>query len=116
MRHHCLYTCGILSFTLVGPGLLLDEPRYQVGKLQQISHSKRRATLADHDLWIGCEHIGPLPWHRADVVIVHAQQEPRPVPVVSLADADELPSAERMKWVGHPHKARVRVRRACSSY
>ena len=107
--------CGILSFTLVGPALLFDEPRYQVGKLQQISHSKRRATLADHDLWIGCDHIGPLPWHRADVVVVHTQQEPRPVPVVSLADADELPFAERVKWVGHAHKARARVRRACSS-
>jgi hypothetical protein len=49
------------------------------------------------------------------VVVVLAQQEPRPVPVVSLADADELPSAERVKWVGHAHKARARVRTACSS-
>jgi hypothetical protein len=115
VRHSCHYTCGILSFTFVCQALLVDEPRDQVGKLQQISNSERRATLADHDLWIGRNHVGPLPWHRVNVVLVNAQQEPRPVPVVSLADAGELPSAERVKWVGHAYKVRVRVRRACSS-
>lgn len=115
VRQSFSYTCGIVPITPIGPALLFDEPRYEVGKVQQITNSEQRATLADHDLWIGCDHIGPLPWHRADVVVVHAQQEPRPVPVVSLADADELPSAERVKWVGHAYKVRARVRKACSS-
>ena len=110
-----LYTCGILSLTLADLAFPFDEPRYQVSKLQQISDSEQRATLTDDDRWIGCNHVGPLPWHRVHVVFVHAQQEPRPVPVVSLADADELPSAERVKWVSHAHKARARVWRGCSS-
>jgi hypothetical protein len=114
-RHSSLYNRGIVSLTPHRPAVLLYEPRNQVGKLQQISHSDRRAPRADHDLWIGCDQVGPLPWHRADVLVLHAQQEPRPVPVVSLAQADELPSVEGVKRVGHAYKARARVRRACSS-
>lgn len=114
-RHICHYTRGIFTITLVAPAPLFDQPRHQVGKLEQIRNSKRRAALADDHLWIGGDHICPLRWHRADVVFLHAQQEPPPISVVSLAGADELPSGEGVKWVGHTYKARARVRRACSS-
>jgi hypothetical protein len=106
----------VISLTIAGPALLLDEARHQVGKLQEIGNPNKRATLADDGLWIGCDDVGPLPRHRANVILVDAQEEPRPVPVIPLADADELPSAKGMERVGHAHKARPRVRRTCSSW
>ena len=111
-RHSLPYTCDIIRFTLAGLPLLADEVRYQVRKSQEIGNPDQRATLADDDLWIGCDDVGPLPRHRADVILADAQKQPRPVPVVALADADELPSAERVERVGHAHKTRARVRRA----
>ncbi|XXY36390.1 hypothetical protein WMF04_37560 [Sorangium sp. So ce260] len=114
-RHSWLYMCGVIPFTRLSPALLLDEVRYQAGKLQEIGYPEQRAALADDDLWIGRDYVGPLPRHRADVLLVDAPQEPRPVPVVPLAHADELPSAERVERVRHAHKARARERRACSS-
>ena len=95
--------------------LLFDEARHQVGEREEISNPEHRAALAKDDLWIGRDDVGPLPRYRAEVLLVDAQQEPRPVPVVPLANADKLPSAERVERVGHAHKTRGRVRRACSS-
>jgi len=106
----------MILFTPLSPVLLLDEARDQVGELQEISNSEQRAPLADDGFWIGCDHVGPLTRHRADLIVIDAQEEPRPVPVVPFADADELPSAERVEGVGHAHKARARVRRACNSW
>jgi hypothetical protein len=114
-RHLLPYIRGIILFTRLSPALLLDEVRHQVGKLQEIGHAEHPAALADDDLGIGCDGVGPLPRDGAHMLLVDAQQEPRPVPVVPLADADELPSAERVERVGHLHKARGRVRRSCSS-
>jgi hypothetical protein len=110
------YGCGIIVFTTTGPVLPLDEARHQLGELQEIGNAKHRAPLPDDDLWIGCDDVGPLRRHRAKVLLVEAQKEPPPVPVVPLTDADELPPAEWVKRVGHAHKARARVRRACSSW
>ncbi len=109
------YSSGIVSFTSRLPALLFDEAHHQVGELEEISGQKRRATVADHDLWIRGDDVGPLPRHRADAIVVDAQQEPRPVPVAALADADELPSAQGVERVDHAHKTRARARRACSS-
>lgn len=110
------YARGIICLTLRRPAPLFDEARHQVGKLQEISNSEHRAPLANDDLGIGCDDVGPLPRHRADVLLIDTQQEPRPVPVVALADAEELLSAERVERVGYAHKARTCVRRARSSY
>lgn len=41
------------------------------------------------------------------MIFVAAQEKPRSVSVVALADADELSSAERMVRVGNAHKARA---------
>lgn len=114
-RHIWPYTRGMILFAPLSPLLLFDEARHQAGKLQEIGHSEHPAAPAEDDLWIGCDDVGPLPRHRADAILVDAQQEPRPVPGVPLADADELPSAERVEWVGHAHKARICMRRGCSS-
>jgi hypothetical protein len=114
-RHSLPYSCGIVCLTPLRPRPLFDEARHQVGKLQEIGHPEQRATLADDDLWIGCDDVGPLPRHRANLILVNAQQQPRAVPVVALTNADELPSRERVERVRHAHKARARVRRACSS-
>ena len=95
--------------------LLFDEAPHQLGKLQQIGHPEQPAASTDDDLWIGCDDVGPLRWHRGDVVLVDTEQKPCSVPVVPLANTDELPSVERVEWVGHAHKARSLIRRACSS-
>jgi hypothetical protein len=107
--------CGVFYFTTLRPALLLGESRHQLGEAQEVSDPEERASPTDHDLWIGCDDIGPLPRHRADANFVDPQQKPRPVPVVALADADELLPAQRMEWMRHAHKARARVRRGCSS-
>lgn len=115
MRHIWPYIRGIISFARLSPALLFDEARHQVGKLQEIGYPEHRAALADDDFWIGRNDVGPLARHRANVILVDAQQESRSIPIVALADADELPAGERVERVGYAHKARARVRRACSS-
>jgi hypothetical protein len=114
-RHIGLYICGVISFTRLSPALLLDEARHQASKLEEVGCPEQRAALAEDDLWIGRDDVGPLPRHRADVILVDTQQEPRPVPVVPLADADELLPGERVERVGHAHKTLTCVRRAYSS-
>lgn len=115
-RQISLYICGVISFTRLSPALLLEEMRHQAGKLQEIGYAEQRTTLTDDDLWIGRHDVGPLPRHRADALLVEAQQEPRPVPVVPLAHADEQPSAQRVERVRHAHKARTCGRRTRSSW
>lgn len=106
--------CGIFCFTRAGPTLLSDESRDEVGKLQKICDANERTALADDDLWVGRDDVRPLPRHRAHAFTVDAQQEPRAVPVVPLADADELSPAERVKRVRHAYKTCRRVGRACN--
>ena len=115
MRQIWPYIRGIISFARMSPAFLLDEARHQAGKLQEIGHPEHRAALAEDDLQGGFHDVSPLLRHRANVILVDAQQESSPVPVVPLAEADELLAGERVERVGHAHKARVRERRACSS-
>jgi hypothetical protein len=69
--------------------------------------------LADGDLRIRRHDVRPLRRHRAHSLLVDAQQEPRAVTVVPLADANELLSAERMERMRHTHKTLRHVGRAC---
>ena len=108
------YIRGVFCFTGAGPTRLSDESRHQVGKLQKICDANERAALADDDLWVGRDVVRPLPRHRAHAFIVDAQQEPRAVPIVPLADADELSPAERVERVGHAYKTCRRGGRACN--
>jgi len=93
--------------------VLPDEPLHQCGKRQQVCDPQDRATIAKGDLRIGPHHIRPMRRHRAHGLVVDPEQEPGAVPIVPLADADELLSRERVEWVRHPYKMRCRGRRAC---
>ncbi len=115
MRQRLLYRTGIICFTFLGTLFLLDEVRDQFGELQEVGNPDWRAPPTDDDFWIRCHDVGPLTRHRADLVFVNSQEKTRPVPVVTLTDADELPSLERMERMSDAHKTRPCVRRACSS-
>ncbi len=116
LRRSFLYMCGVIVFTYLTPAPFLDQPRYQVGEFDEIGNPTQRAASPKDKLWIRRHQVGPLLRHRANLIFVDAQQEPGPVPVVPLADARELPSAERVERVGHAHKARLRIRNACTSF
>jgi hypothetical protein len=113
MRRSFLYACGIFCLTRAGPTGLSNESRHQVGKFQKIRDSEKCTALADDDRRVGRHGVRPVPWHRAHLIGFHAQQDPRAVPIVPLANADELPSAERVKRVRDAHKTRRCVGRAC---
>jgi hypothetical protein len=115
LRRSLPYIGGVISFTLTASALLFDETRHQVGKLQQIGNPQPPPSLAEDDLWVRCHDIRPRLRHRADLILLDAQQEPLPVPVVPLTNADKLPSGERVERVHHAHKARAPIRRARSS-
>jgi hypothetical protein len=106
-RQDLPYRCGVICFTALGPASLFDQPRDQIRELQEISRAKERAAFADDGLRIPCDDVSPLRWHRANVVLVDSQQKPGSVAVVAFTNADELPSAERVKRVGDAHKARA---------
>lgn len=112
-RRILLYTCGVIPLTMYRA--VLHKPGDHFGEPHEIRHPEKRAPSTDDELRVGRNDIGPLPRHRAHAFVVHAEQEPRPVPVVALADADKLLSAQRVEGMGHQHKARACVRRACSS-
>ncbi len=114
MRHNLPDDSGIFCFTVAGPISLSDESRHQLGELQKIRDQEERTALADDDRWIGRHDVRPLPRHGAHAIGVDAQQEPRAVPIVPLADADELPSAQRVERVRDAHKTRRCVGTACS--
>jgi len=115
-RRRCPSICGIIYITHLRPALLFDQARHQAGELEQIGDTEQPPALPDDDLGLGADDVGPLPWHRAELTVVDAQQQPRPVPDVPLADADEPLSAQGMERVGHAHKMRARVRSGCSSW
>jgi hypothetical protein len=110
-RHRLLYNCGTFSFTLTKLAWLPDESLHQVREFEKIREPEDRSPLAEDGLGIGRDDIRPVPRHRADMIFVNAQQEPRAVAVVPLAYADKLPSAKRMERVRHAHKTRRCVRR-----
>ena len=107
-------TGGIICFTL-GKALGFDQTRYQVSQRQKVRNAKQRSARADHHLRIRRDDVGPLPWHGAEANLVDTQQEPCPIAVVPLSDADELPSAERVKRVSYANKTLACVRNDCSS-
>jgi hypothetical protein len=105
--------CGIVSFTRHRATRLVAQSLHQFGEFQKIGDPDHRAPLAEDDLGIGRHIIRPLRQYRAHRLFVDPQQEPRTVPVVPLADADKLLSAERMERVRHAYKTHCSGRRAC---
>ena len=86
---------------------------HKLGKPQKIRDPNQRASLPDDYLRIGGDQVRPLPWNRAHAILIDAQQEPSAIPVVSLADAHKLLSAEWVKWVRHTHKKRRCIGKTC---
>jgi hypothetical protein len=110
------FTCGVFSLTTAAkltlrivwllPQIRLPELIYQAFEVQQIRHAEERTILAYDDLRIGSNEIPPLRRNRADRDIIDPDQETSSVTVVSLADASDLPAAERMERTRDAHKMR----------
>ena len=58
-------------------------------------------------------NVGPFRRNGANGFIVDTQQETLAGPVIALADADELPVAERMERMGYADKLRRSGGKAC---
>ena len=113
LRRSYAYTCGVVHFTLAGLMPLPHESLHQLGESEEVMHPQKRAPAAHDDLRIRPGDVGPLPRHRANVIVVDAQQQPGPVAVVALPDAGKLLPRQRMERMRDAHKTRDRARRAC---
>jgi len=71
-RRSFFYRCGIILLTLRSSAILVDEARHQLGELQEVGNPDQRAPPTNDDLRIGCDDLGPLPRHRANVIVVYA--------------------------------------------
>jgi hypothetical protein len=103
----------MIFFPLERSSRLPHESLHEVGERQQVGEPHEGAPLAEDDLRVGRDGVCPARWHRANAVLLDAQQEPFAVAIVTLGEADELSSVERMERVGHAHKTRRCVGRAC---
>jgi hypothetical protein len=116
--------CGVFSLTIAAKLTLrivwllsritLAELIYQAFEFQQIRHAEERTILAYDDLRIGGNEIRPLRRNRADRHIIDPKQETSSVTVVSLANASDLPAAERMEWMRDAHKTHRWDRSTCT--
>jgi hypothetical protein len=93
--------------------IAFTQARHKSRELDQVCDPEQRAFLPEHHLWIRHHNVGPLPWNGANRFIVHLQQEPPTVPVVALAEANQLSPAERVKRMRYPDKMRRRGGIAC---
>ncbi|MGC2517571.1 MAG: hypothetical protein WA373_00475 [Burkholderiales bacterium] len=115
---------GVFSFTVAAkltlriiwllPRITLAELICQAFEFQQIRHTEKRTILAYDDLRIGSNEIRPLRRNRADRGIIDPDQEASSVTVVSLANASDLPPAERMEWMRDAHKTHPWDRSTCT--
>jgi hypothetical protein len=103
----------MISFPLERSSRLPHESLHEVGERQQVGEPHEGAPLAEDDLWVRLDDVRPARRHRANAVLLDAQQEPLAVAVEALREADELSSVERVERVGHAHKTRRCVGRAC---
>jgi len=109
-------TCGVISFTYTAqfalhfigplPSIVSAETSYEARERHQVPDTKERALFADDNFRIRCDQVRPLPRNRANALLVDLKQQSRTVPVVSLANAGELLSTERMERMRYSHKVR----------
>ena len=85
---------------------LLLQITNQPSQIQEISGAENGAASASDDLGIGSDQIGPLQRNGANRIIIHLQEQVRPIAVVSLGNTQELLTAERMERMQDPHKPR----------
>jgi len=87
----------------------------QLRELHQVGDSEDRSALPDGYRGIGCDDVRPLRRDGANSPGIDLQQEPLPIPVVPLADAGELPPAERVERMHYAYKMRGYCRSVCIS-
>lgn len=79
----------------------------QPSQLHEVSRTEEGAASAHLDFRIGSGQIGPLQRNGANRIIsIHLQEQMRPIAVVSLGNACEPLTAERMKRMQDAHKPR----------
>ena len=78
----------------------------QPSQIHEISGAEKGAAPSSDDLRIGSDQIGPLQRNGANRIIIHLQEQVRPIAVVSLGNAQELLAAERMERMQDAHKPR----------
>jgi hypothetical protein len=79
---------------------------YQPSQVQEISGAEKGAASAPDDLRLGNHQIRPLQRNGANCITMHLQEQMRSIPVVSLCNAQEPLSAERMERMQDAHKPR----------
>jgi|MudIll2142460700_1097286.scaffolds.fasta_scaffold775373_2 hypothetical protein len=80
----------------------IDELR----KLQQVCQAEERALLAEGELRIRTDHVGPLRRNGTDGLLIDPQEKTSSIAGVPLAHAEELPPTQWVKWMREAHKAR----------
>lgn len=101
------------TFSRVPPRAAFREACDESSELQQVGDPEESPLLAHDDLGISRHGVCPLRQNRAHGGDIDLQQEPLAVPVVPLAHADELPSAERMEWMRYGEEPFGRGRSVC---
>ncbi len=86
---------------------------HKTGKTYEVDNPKKRMPLPHDDFRIRAHSVGPLRRNRANRAVIDAQQEPLAGSVIAFADADKLPTGERMERVGYADKLRRSGGNAC---
>jgi hypothetical protein len=86
---------------------------HKTGKTYEVDNPEKRPALSHDDFRIRARSIGPLRRNRANRSVIDAQQEPLAGPVIALADADKLPTGERMEGMGYADKLRRSGGKVC---
>ena len=73
------------------------QARYEIRKLNQISHPKQRTTLPYDYFGIHSRQVSPLRRNRADSAVINPQQKSLAGPVFTLANAFKRATGERME-------------------
>ena len=111
------FACGVFPFTYAAElalhsiwtpsGTAAPEFIYQPRQFEQIGQAEERTVPAYDDLRGRGDLIRPLRRNRANGRIVDPQQETSTVPVIPLAHASELLTAEWVERVRDAHKTRL---------
>ena len=91
MWQNCHYTRSDLRT----PGQ--GKARHKAGEMHQVHNPEERPPLSHDDFGVGRGNVGPLRRNGANRSVIDAQQEALAATVMTLADADELSTAEWVK-------------------
>ncbi len=86
----------------------------QVGKLQQISHTKVGATGCQDHTRIRGSKAGPGCWQRSHLIRSLVKRDAVFPPIVSVGEDLKLLPVQRMKWMGDGENSFCQRGRRCS--